>query len=148
MASETQPRRFREAFIRRTGGASESFERRVFLHCVPPLQRPLAWLLSELIPRLFLPDFTALSEAAEATSTDEVWRMAGEFRGNSRYGSNPIRDWLGVRVSGRRLAAIAEEVLGPRTDNRPLPSAPVSGHRVTPMAADQSQETLAPRCPA
>jgi hypothetical protein len=111
MALSPAPLEFRAAFARRFSRSPESFEREVFVRCVPPWYRPVAWAIIRWVPAWFSQDWQVLQDVARATSLEEVRVLSGDFRGGIRHRRSLIRDRIGFRVSGRRLLALARHVL-------------------------------------
>ncbi|MBX3732441.1 MAG: hypothetical protein KF791_07575 [Verrucomicrobiae bacterium] len=110
-SQEVSPARLREAFLRRARVPESQFERELFLRCVPPLQRPAARLLLWLDAGLFRRDLETIRTVSVAASADEVRDTAGELGGGMLYRRTWVRDTLGIRASGRRLVAIAKQVM-------------------------------------
>ena len=98
---------FREVYSRRTGIAPEQFERALFARCLPWWKRWAALVICSLWPRAFEPDFAVLSEAADAHAVFQVSSIATDLRVRLEDRVNPVRDWLGLRISGRRLVEVA-----------------------------------------
>lgn len=111
MASPPAPLEFRAAFARRFSRSPESFEREVFVRCVPPWYRPVAWAIIRWVPSWFSQDWQVLQDVARAASLEEVRVLSGDFRGGIRHRRSLIRDRIGFRVSGRRLLQLARHVL-------------------------------------
>ena len=104
----------RNAYARLHGGPPEAFERRMFVRCVPPSYRPLAFVLIRLAPDWFKLDLEVLEDIGRSTRLDEVRELCGDFKVGVRHRPSFIRDTLGLRTSGRRVFAIAQQILGPR----------------------------------
>lgn len=111
MSSSLSPVEFRSAFARTFSRSPESFEREVFVRCVPPWYRPVAWAIIRWVPAWFSQDWQVLQDVARATSLEEVRVLSGDFRGGIRHRRSLIRDRIGFRVSGRRLMGLARQVL-------------------------------------
>lgn len=104
----------RDAYARLNGCAPEAFERRMFVRCVSPGYRPLAFMLIRLVPDWFSLDLEVLEDIGRSTRLDEVRELCGDFKVGVRHRPSFIRDTLGLRTSGRRVFAIAQQILGPR----------------------------------
>ncbi|HTH47759.1 MAG TPA: hypothetical protein VMB21_09635, partial [Candidatus Limnocylindria bacterium] len=70
-------------------------------------KRPIALLIQALWPGAFRPDFAVLSESADAHAVFQVSSIANDLRVRIEDRVNPVRDWLGLRISGRRLVEVA-----------------------------------------
>jgi len=104
----------RDAYARLQGCAPEAFERQMFVRCVSPGYRPLAFVLIRLVPDWFKLDLEVLEDVGKSTRLDEVRELCGDFKVGVRHRPSFIRDTLGLRTSGRRVFAIAQQILGPR----------------------------------
>lgn len=94
-------------YSRRTGIAPEKFERVLFNRCLPWWKRPLAVVIHGVWPRAFALDFAVLSESADAHAVFQVSSIANDLRVKLEDRVNPVRNWLGLRISGRRLVEVA-----------------------------------------
>ncbi len=103
---------FRHAFARNYRLDPAAFERAVFVRCLPAWCRPVGFILIRCVPSWFRLDLQILEDVSRAGSLEEVRVLSGDFRSGIRQGSSPVRDWLGIRVSGRRVMALAREVMG------------------------------------
>lgn len=79
-----------------------------------PGYRPLAFLLIRLVPDWFSLDLEVLEDIGRSTRLDEVRELCGDFKVGVRHRPSFIRDTLGLRTSGRRVFAIAQQILGQR----------------------------------
>ena len=104
----------RDAYARVHGCAPGAFERRMFVRCVSPGYRPLAFVLIRLSPDWFKLDLEVLEDLGRSTRLEEVRELCGDFKVGVRHRPSFIRDSLGLRTSGRRVFAIAQQLLGPR----------------------------------
>ncbi len=98
---------FRDVYSRRNGIAPEQFEGVIFARCLTWWKRPAALLIRSVWPRAFAPDFAVISEAGDAHAVFQVSSIANDLRVRKEDGVNPVRDWLGLRISGRRLVEVA-----------------------------------------
>ncbi len=104
----------RDAYAKLNDCTPETFERRMFVRCVSPCYRPLAFVLIRLVPDWFKLDLEVLEDIGRSTRLDEVRELCGDFKVGVRHRPSFIRDTLGLRTSGRRVFAIAQQILGPR----------------------------------
>jgi hypothetical protein len=112
---------FRDVYSRRTGIAPQQFERVLFSLCLPWWKRPAALLIRRVWPRAFAPDFAVLAESGDAHAVFQVSSIANDLRVRVEEGINPVRNWLGLRISGRRLVELAASYLQ-SSKNPPLPT--------------------------
>ncbi len=101
---------FKEITHQQYGWAPEEFEQRLFLECLDPGARLLARMLWPWRRQLFQEDFAALSTAARLTTYNDVFDLAQSLS-DSRHTKHFFRDRIGIRPRGRRLLAIARELL-------------------------------------
>ena len=109
-----RPESLRDAYARQQGCEPEAFERQLFVRCVSPGYRPLAFVLIRLVPDWFNLDLEVLEDIGRSTRLDEVRELCGDFKVGVRHRPSFIRDTLGLRTSGRRVFAVAQQILGPR----------------------------------
>lgn len=110
---------FRHAFARNRHLDPAAFERVVFVRCLPAWCRPLGFVLIRCVPSWFNRDLQILQDVSGASSLEEVRALSGDFRGGVRHRSSLVRDWLGIRVSGRRVLALACEVMAGPAESGP-----------------------------
>jgi hypothetical protein len=101
---------FRESAEKRLGWDKEEFESRAFRSCLNSFPRLLVWLLWPWRSRLFAEDIAAMSQVAELTSYNDVFRFA-QGLADARRDRKFFRDALGIRPRGRRLLSLARDVL-------------------------------------
>ena len=104
----------RNTYARLHGCTPEAFQQRMFVRCVAPGYRALAFVLIRLTPHWFRLDLEVLEDIGQSTRLDEVRELCGDFKGGVRHRPSFIRDTLGLRTSGRRVFTIAQQILGPR----------------------------------
>lgn len=101
---------FREAAAEEYGWKTEDFEAKAFLHCLDPFPRFIARVLWLWRDRLFREDIAAMRMVSELTSYNDIFQIAQSF-GDARRDHSFLRDGIGVRPRGRRLLAMAREIL-------------------------------------
>jgi|GEM_PF-509735 len=101
---------FREAAAQEFGWKTEDFEAKAFLHCLDPFPRFMARVLWLWRDRLFREDIAAMRMVSELTNYNDIFRIAQSF-GDARRDHSFLRDKVGVRPRGRRLLALAREIL-------------------------------------
>ncbi len=106
------PTTFREAWCAGYGIADEKYPRHFVRHCIS--RRALC-----LYPflRVFSPDYFRLDlEAAEHIGASRTWgQLEAElkaFASNNRLRGGVLRNWLGIRLSGQRVANAACRMFG------------------------------------
>lgn len=78
------------------------------LECVSPWKRPAYRLARWLEPKAFSQDVSVVEDALNATRPDQVKLAIADLHDPARRRAVFWRDSLGLRVSGRRLLAIAQ----------------------------------------
>lgn len=101
---------FREAAAEEYGWKTEDFEAKAFLHCLDPFPRFIARTLWLWRDRLFREDIAAMRMVSELTNYNDIFQIAQSF-GDARRDQSFLRDKIGVRPRGRRLLALAREIL-------------------------------------
>lgn len=101
---------FREAAAEEFGWKTKDFEANAFLHCLDPFPRFIARVLWPWRDRLFREDIAAMRLVSELTNYNDIFQIAQSF-GDARRDQNFLRDRMGVRPRGRRLLALAREIL-------------------------------------
>jgi len=101
---------FREAAAEEYGWDKEDFEAKVFLQCLETFPRILARILWLWRDRFFKADLAAIGLVADLTSYNDVFQVAQSFA-DSHRDQGFVRDTLGLRPRGRRLLALARELL-------------------------------------
>jgi hypothetical protein len=98
---------FQELFCESRKCDLSEFRNRVFWCCVYPHAVPLAYVLRRINPYFFADDDTLIQQIALDRDTEEVEANLRDFQ----YVNNARRHWLRtglkVRVSGRKVAALA-----------------------------------------
>lgn len=108
---------FREAAAEEFGWDKEAFEAKVFLHCLETFPRILARILWPWRDRFFRVDLAAIGLVADLTSYNDVFQVAQGFA-DSHRDRGFLRDTLGLRPRGRRLLALARELLPGRRQSQ------------------------------
>jgi hypothetical protein len=98
---------FRAAFCERYRCSMEDFDRRVFWKCLYRHALPLAAFLCWTNREFFQPDIDLIHSLASTTTFSEVRAEASFIRHDQRMQSGFLRGTLRIRISGRRLAALA-----------------------------------------
>lgn len=105
-----RPSTFADAFAAQFQCSSADFKPAAFRRC---LYRR-AWLLAWLLPRRFFEaDWVLLDAAASATSVEQVVQTIRNFC-RLQAGGETIRHRLKLRLSGRKLIALATQLLPAR----------------------------------
>jgi hypothetical protein len=78
------------------------------LECVSPWKRPLYRVARWLQPRAFAQDVGVVEDALNASRPDQVKLAIADLHDPARRRRVFWRDSLGLRVSGRRLLAMAQ----------------------------------------
>jgi hypothetical protein len=90
-------------------------KRKIFWHCLShPLTRPLAWLLFHLQPKIFQLDLGLISHIGGETDLHQLNHTVVDCDGFDPLhpDNNVFRKSLGLRVSRRKLIALAHETFG------------------------------------
>lgn len=101
---------FREAAKERLGWDRADFEAKAFLASLDPFPRLVARLVWPMKSRFFGEDIALMAKVADLRSYNEVFQIAQAFA-DARRDRKFIRDTLGLRPRGRRLLALARDVL-------------------------------------
>lgn len=109
---------FREVTKAEYGWEEEDFTEELFLECLDPLPRMIARVLWSRREKYFDKDLKAIASLAELTNYNDVFLVAQGFS-DSEHGNRLLRGILGVRPRGRRLLAIARELLPGRKQEEP-----------------------------
>lgn len=105
------PIQFAERIIQQRGVSAEKVRRWVFARGLPPLKRPLAWVLRVVAERAFAHDHLVVEEFCKAQTREEVTDAINLLHRAPVYEHAFVRGTLGCRISGRRLAALADELM-------------------------------------
>ncbi len=108
---------FRAGFCEHTGCAPEQFEQRLLRRGLHRRSLPLALLMRALRPDYFDLELRTLRYLGDSESTSEFRAELDTYRFEYRRKGGPLRRVLGVRLSGRRLMAILDQ-LGPELQGR------------------------------
>lgn len=101
---------FRESAEERLGWNKADFEAKAFLASLDPFPRLLARLVWPLRSRFFGEDIAVMTKVADLTNYNDVFQIAQGFA-DARRDRKFVRDALGLRPRGRRLLALARDVL-------------------------------------
>jgi hypothetical protein len=101
------PRTFQEAFCLEARCSPEEYESKVFWRCLHRRALPLSALLFRINPTLFDVDIRTIRQLGVARSFEEFCGEVDSFRSENRRHGGFLRRQLYVRVSGRRLMALA-----------------------------------------
>lgn len=126
---------FLRSFCRHYGCPPEEFEQRVFWLCIRPEAGALARLLWGVNRALFQPDIELIRAVQHHTNTDDVVFEISDSR-YRRPARGLLRGWLRVRLSGQRLANLAQTLLAASTaaadsNLRQCPSMPTDSPHFT-----------------
>jgi hypothetical protein len=105
------PIQFAERIVQQRGVSAENVRRWVFSQGLPPLKRPLAWVLGIFADRAFAHDRLVVEEFCRAQTREEVTDAINLLHRAPVYEHAFVRSTLGCRISGRRLAALADALL-------------------------------------
>jgi hypothetical protein len=101
---------FREAFCERFACPPEEFEKRVLRRALYRRSRPLSALLYSWNPRFFDLDLRTIRQLGLARSSEEFRAEIDSFRFESRMQRGFLKRTLRLRISGKRLMRLLEEV--------------------------------------
>jgi hypothetical protein len=111
---------FKNAFCRERNCLVDDFVEKVFWQCLYPHAWPLAWIMRLLLMRRFFQsDFELITSVGESSSMEEVLADISAFRSNPRWRGGLLRRAFRIRVSGKRLVALAFAVFKSRSVNEP-----------------------------
>ncbi len=102
---------FRHLYCARTGLSSEAALQHLFRQCIPLWKRPVMALIHWLDPSVFQLDWAVIQEAAEATNHAEVETAVDLLHYRGRRDLSFWRDFLGFRISGKRLLQLADSLM-------------------------------------
>lgn len=109
--STSMPIQFAERIVQQRGIAPEDVRRWVFSQGLPPVKRPLAWVLQGFAKRAFAHDRLVVEEFCRAHTREQVTDAINLLHRAPVYEHAFVRNTLGCRISGRRLAALADALL-------------------------------------
>lgn len=132
--SEVSPtalaRDFREAFCRRYRCTPAEYERRAFWKTVQRHALVLIPAMGGFDRKLFAKDLEALRLLGRAVTTEDLEGVLAEFGGVNTVERSIRRRWLGMRISGARMARLfgelSTEIAQPAEPAPVLPAGPVS----------------------
>ncbi len=104
------PVQLADQVVQKFGVAAHRVPDWVFRRGLPPMKRPLAWLLRPFAARAFSHDRLVVEEFCRATSREQVKDAVNLLHRAPAYEHAFVRHTLGCRISGRRLTALADEV--------------------------------------
>lgn len=105
------PIQFAERIVQQRGIAAENVRRWVFAQGLPPLKRPLAWVLEIFVRGAFAHDYLVVEEFCRAQTREEVTDAINLLHRAPIYEHSFVRGTLGCRISGRRLATLADALM-------------------------------------
>jgi hypothetical protein len=105
------PYNFKTAFCARFEYQQEHFEKRVFWNAVHPEIKIVAFLIRCFRPSFFRSDLDCIRSIAAAETKEEVRAIVRSLRFDPNFNRGFLRGFLRVRISGRRLTRIANNVL-------------------------------------
>lgn len=134
---------FRERFAQRFGlKSSADCERALLWKTRYPVARFMAPVMEAFWPSLFRQDRELVSKIAAQSSIDGVRTLVDFFKAQQSYESSFLRGTLRLRVSGRRVMSLANEVFtvsGLPQPRQPEPPGLEAGGKTAPAV------TLAPK---
>ena len=102
---------FKNLYCAKTGLESEPALQHLFRQCIPLWRRPVMALIHWFDPSTFQLDWSVIQEAALATNHTEVETAVDSLHYRGRRELSFWRDFLGFRISGRRLLEIADDLM-------------------------------------
>ncbi|HTH48405.1 MAG TPA: hypothetical protein VMB21_12910 [Candidatus Limnocylindria bacterium] len=102
---------FKHLYCAKTGLQSEPALQHLFRQCIPLWKRPVMALIHWLDPSAFQLDWSVIQEAGEATSHTEVETAVDLLHYRGRRELSFWRDFLGFRISGKRLLELADQLM-------------------------------------
>jgi len=106
-------RPFKTLFCERFDCAPDRFAETVFRRCLYRHAVPLALFMGRLQAALFAEDRRAIEQFGIATELNQVRAIIKDLAYVNRLNRHWLRTGLSVRVSGRRLYALAEQLARP-----------------------------------
>lgn len=103
-------RDFRTLFCERFGCPPSEYEERIFRQCLYAHAKLLAPLARRLNPEFFKTDFKLLQYLGLTTTPQEITNELADFRDANHKRKNFFRTGLKIRVSGRKVASVAQKV--------------------------------------
>lgn len=107
---------FKDRVIQKLGCAPEAYEKAVFRHCLHSHAVLLAQIFYWLSPGMFEKDMYLIQRSATAKTVEEVCDHVKSFRHiHNNEHERVFHDLLNIRVSGRKMIRLAEQVLEDQT---------------------------------
>jgi hypothetical protein len=101
---------FKTRFCQRFECRSDKFEKKLFWQAINPNAKPLAFIMNCIDRDFFYKDFDYIQRLAAASAKREVLAIVNSFPFDPHFGKGFLRGVLRVRISGRRLIEISEQV--------------------------------------
>ena len=112
-ADTRKPVTFEEAFCARYRCPAARFPDRAFRLCLYSHAVPLALVLRKLSPSFFREDFQLIQQVGLDQDLEEVDAALSDFQYVNRARRHWLRTGLKIRLSGRKVRALAGDLLGP-----------------------------------
>ncbi len=111
--ADTTPevRDFKTAFCARIDCKPRQFEKRLFWETVNPDYRSLAFVIRCFYPGFFRRDREYIQLIGAATNKGEILAIVNKLPFDPKFSQGFLRGFLRVRILGRRLVQIANEIL-------------------------------------
>jgi hypothetical protein len=106
----THRRDFRSVFCGRFGHSLKKFEKKLFWQAVDPNIKPVAFAISCLHPGFFRRDFECIRRIAATDTPQDVAAIVNGLPYDPRFNRGFLRGFLRIRISGRRLVRIANQL--------------------------------------
>ena len=114
MANQTHtdpaPWNFKAAFCEAFGCPAEAFQEALFRKCLHSPLRPVASLVRLMFPGFFCHDLDNLERVGQTTTWLEFLTLANHIRDDLALTHGLLHKGLHLRISGRRLIRIYEEI--------------------------------------
>lgn len=104
------PLNFRDAYCQKYGCTPEAFEKRLFWHSLHTLAKPIAPLVLMLNRDFFQPDFEAIKHLGNSTNRLNFVSELDAFFYQNRTSKSAFRGLLKLRISGKKLMAMYQDV--------------------------------------
>lgn len=112
----------KSAYCQKYDCSPDQFEEKVFRKCLYPQARLVASFIRLFSHRFFFYDFELLNSVGEASTLSEIVADIGAFRCNPRWQGGVLRRTLRIRISGKRLIALAKGLLKEESQRAPYPT--------------------------
>lgn len=103
---------FRNLFCQRFDCPERAYERSVFWRCLYRHALPAAALIYWAAPEVFREDFELIREVGAMTDSEIIKREVNCFYGRNVRHKTWIRTTLLIRVSGKRLLRLKNQIFG------------------------------------